>query len=182
MDLRHFVLVRDHGQQTTLCDAADIQPATNQALRQERAPAGARVRHHRRNYRGSLTGITTPSSTAKMLLTHQDSITKVARAPDPDTRPRAGRATSGARSDGRRQASLPHLSKRDTEKRARDIAEWAATHVRPERWYHPREELVFEGSSCVGPGSRWQAGTTNFCRGTPRSVLPCMTGCQDPRG
>ena len=88
---------------------------------------------------------------------------------------------SGARSDGRRQASLPHLSRRDTEKRARDTAEWAATHVRPERWYHPREELVFEGSSCVEPGSRWQAGTTNFCQGTARSVLPCMTGCR-PQG
>ena len=46
----------------------------------------------------------------------------------------------------------------------------------------PREGLAFEERSCVGPGSRWQAGTTSLCRGTSRSVLSCMTGCQDSKG
>ena len=101
MGLRHFVLVRNHGQPTTLCDAADIQPTINQALHQERVTASARVGNHRRNYRGSLTGVATPSSTAMMLLTYQYSITEVARALDPDTRPRASHATSWTRSDGK---------------------------------------------------------------------------------
>lgn len=35
------------------------------------------------------------------------------------------------------QASLSHLSKRDTESRARDTAQWIAAHVRPERRYRP---------------------------------------------
>ena len=35
------------------------------------------------------------------------------------------------------QASLPHLSRRVTESRARETAQWVASHVRPERRYRP---------------------------------------------
>ena len=36
-----------------------------------------------------------------------------------------------------RQTSLPHLSRRATEGRARATSQWVADHVRPERRYHP---------------------------------------------
>ena len=35
------------------------------------------------------------------------------------------------------QASLPHLSRRATEKRASATSQWIRDHVRPERRYHP---------------------------------------------
>ena len=80
MDSRHFALVRDRG---IPAPYASIQSAINRTLHQESAPATFRVGGLRRSYRGSLTGITAPTSTAEMLLAHQDIVTMAARSLHP---------------------------------------------------------------------------------------------------
>ena len=45
------------------------------------------------------------------------------------------------------QTSLPHLSRRSSERRARETGQWVASHVRPERRHHPPG----------GPGQRRRA-------------------------
>ena len=49
----------------------------------------------------------------------------------------AGSRAHDVRGEVRWQASLPHLSRRATEGRARATSQWIRDHVRPERQYHP---------------------------------------------
>ena len=80
MDSRHFALVRDRG---IPAPYASIQSAINRTLHQESAPATVRVGGLCRNYRGSLAGITAPTSAAEVLLAHRDIATMVARSLHP---------------------------------------------------------------------------------------------------
>ena len=49
----------------------------------------------------------------------------------------AGSRVFDVQDEVRWQASLPHLSRRATESRARATSQWIRDHVRPERRYHP---------------------------------------------
>ena len=74
MELRRVAIVRDHGVATPPCEAADTRPATDRTFYQEKVTPFVRVGDLRHNERGSPTGITSPTSTTKMLLAYRDTV------------------------------------------------------------------------------------------------------------
>ena len=76
------------------------------------------------------------------------------------------------------QASLPHLSRRASEGRARQTPEWAASHVGPERRCRPLAAQGFATRPCGGCGRPWLDAISSCFQAMPRRnrVLPRIRG------
>ena len=87
LDQRKFVLVTDP-QASSLRDnkeyiMADVMSAVNRALHQEGAPIYVRMYQLRKNARGTLAGLSTPSAPIEQLLLFRDTVIRAARTVEP---------------------------------------------------------------------------------------------------
>lgn len=61
---------------------ANIQSAVNRAMYQEKIPHFVKIQDIRRNDQETITGVTTPTASAKMLMNYKDTVIRAARTVD----------------------------------------------------------------------------------------------------
>ena len=80
----------------------------------------------------------------------------------------AGSRAFDVQDEVRWQASLPYISRRATESRARATSLWIRDHVRPERRYHPTGGQASNAELSAESESRQHSDTTSCCPATLR--------------
>ena len=82
LEQRRFTFVRDGKAPKSKCLTADIQSAVNRARYQEKIPHFVRIQDVRRNDRETITGVTTSTASAKMLMNYRDTVICATRTVD----------------------------------------------------------------------------------------------------